>query len=245
MNYRKRKIKIFHIIWGALAIFVLLGWGFQSFYAMRISVNKMALQNKPGVMEIVPYTIDLMSDSYAMAELHEQLIENISQRPFILSYLAGLFEAHMDKNVPVFSELWQALAMSVPSLFYPQKTDRLASESEDFTHPLLGLPVFDGPNTMLTSGLNDLGFIGILIYPIAIVGLYILIYRMIFSNCPPFLSLFILSRLMYSLLYLEESLGTSVGAGLRDLAVVSLFYWVILKIQVHKLPIARFRRTGV
>lgn len=232
-SFRKKKIKIFHILGVVLAILVITGWGFRSFYAMRMSIYKMTFQQTSSVTEIIPYTLELMRDSYAMAELQEKLAENISQRPFILSYLAGLIDAHTSRNTPAFGELGLALAMTVPSLLQPQKTRDLPSTSEDYIHPILGLPVFDGPNTMLTAGLNDLGLLGILIYPVMIVGVYILISRVILSNCPPFLCLFISLRLMYSLLYLEDGLGSIVGSGLRDLAIVALFYWAILKIPTN------------
>ncbi|MFC1789202.1 hypothetical protein ACFLZE_04740 [Thermodesulfobacteriota bacterium] len=244
-SFRKKRIKMFHILGFALAILVIFGWGFRTFYAMRMSISKLAFEKRPPVIEIIPYTIDLMRDSYAMTELQEKLTDNISQRPFILSYLAGLIDAHTEKNTPFFGELRHALAMAVPSLLQPQKTRKMAPAAEDVIHPLLGLPVFDGPNTMLTAGLNDLGFIGMLLYPIAMVGLYILLSRLIVVKCPPFLYLFIVQRLIYSLLYLEESLGELIGSGLRDLAIVAFCYWAILKIPAHKFAIGRFRRSDV
>jgi len=244
-SFRKKRIKMFHILGVVLAILVIVSWGFRTFYAMRISISKLAFEKKPAVTEIVPYTIDLMRDSYAMAELQEKLTANISQRPFILSYLAGLIEAHTEKNIPFFGELRHAFAMAVPSLLQPQKTHKMLPASENVIHPLLGLPLFDGPNTMLTAGLNDLGLIGMLLYPIAVLGLYILLSRLIVVKCSPFLYLFIVLRLMYSLLYLEDSFGALVGSGLRDLSIVALIYWVILKIPAHKFVIGRFRRSNV
>jgi|GEM_PF-5469533 len=244
-KFRSRRINISRIICIGLVAPVLLVFGFNTFHAVRLTVNMMTYQQKPGVLEIVPYMIDLVQAPYAVVELNETLIENITQRPFVLSYLAGLMDAHMKKSTPVFGELEYALAMAVPSLFQPQKTLQMAPSIEDVIHPLLGLPVFDGPNTILTAGLNDLGFMGTLIYPVMIVGLYIFISRIIPSNWPPFLSLFILLRLMFALLYLEDSLGALVGSGLRDLAIVALVYWAVLKILGHRLSNESLSRSHV
>ena len=242
-NFRKKRIQVYHAVAIAMALCVFLAWGFRAFYAIRISIYKMAAEEKPPILDIVPYYFDLMKNSYALAEVHEKLIDNISERPFILSYLAGLLSAHTHRSTPVFGELRYALAMSVPSFLYPEKTSKMASASEEIVHTSLGLSVFDGPNTIITAGLNDLWMIGMVIYPVGIIVLYILICRIIPAYCPPFLSSFIVLRLIYTLLYFEESLGALVGSGLRDLFIVSLIYWIVLKIPVFRFHIGRIRRA--
>ena len=56
-------------------------------------------------------------------------------------------------------------------------------------HLLLKVPVFDGPNSIITAGLSDLGVIGMGLYPIGEVGLYIILCRVISKKCPPIYSL--------------------------------------------------------
>lgn len=238
-DFRKSRTKLFHFIVIIISTSIILIWGVRAFYAMRITVNKMAVQEKPTIMEIVPYFVDIIQDSYALAEVNEKLIQNISDRPFVLSYLAGLIAAHNKNSTPFFGELRHAIVMAIPSIFYPNKIAKLAPASELIIHQSLGLPIFDGPNTIVTAGLNDLGFVGMVIYPIGVVSLYILLCRVIIANCPPFLFLFILLRLMYSLIYLEESLGAIVGSGLRDLLIVALFYWVMLKVPSNRFSFGR------
>jgi len=238
-SFQRKRIKRFHLLGAALAVFVIIFCGTQLFFMMRVSLYKSSFDKKPSLSEIAPYTIDLMRDSYAITEFWEKQIDNISQRPFVLSYLAGLLEVHTKKDTHFFGELGHALGMAIPSFFFPQKTRELASSSEGVSHRLLGIPVFDGPNTFLTAGLNDLGLMGMLIYPVGIVGLFTLIVRLIPANCPPFIYTFIVLRLMYSILYIEEGLGAIVGSGLRDLFIVAVFYWAILK-----LPLKRFSVEG-
>jgi len=240
---QKEKFRIFYITAILLIISFIFVWGFRVFYTMRVVVNKMAAEQKPAVMDIIPHYIELIKDSYFQAEVHEGLIENISERPFVLSYLAGLFSAHYDYSAPLFGELGHSLRMAIPSLIYSQKSKGFINTSEDFTHPLLRIPVFDGPNTIVTAGLNDLGIIGMVLYPIGVVGLYVLLYRIISKKCPPFILAFIGVRLVYSLLYLEESLGSIVGSGLRDLFIVAALYWIVMKAPLNHFAIGRFRRS--
>lgn len=241
-GFLKSRNKTFHFIVILLSTSIILIWGFRAFYAMRITVNNMAVKEKPPIMEIVPYFVDMLQDSYALAEVHEKLIDNISERPFVLSYLAGLIAAQQKKDTPLFGELRHAIVMAIPSVLYPKKNTETAPASEEFIHQSLGLPVFDGPNTIVTAGLNDLGLMGIVIYPVGVVCTYSLLCRVIMTNCPPFLFLFIVSRLMYSLLFLEESFGALVGSGLRDLFIVALFYWILLKAPSRDFAFGRIRK---
>ena len=202
-----------------------------------------AAEEKPSVMDIAPHYFELIQESSFQAEVNEKMVTNMAERPFILSYLAGLFAAHYENSTPFFGELGHSIKTAIPSLIFSQKTEKLVPASEEFIHPLLKIPVFDGPNTIVTAGLNDLGFIGMVIYPIGIVGLYILLGRLLSKKCPPFLFAFIAVRLLYSLLYLEESLGSLVGSGLRDLVIVAIFYWMLLKAPINHFAFSRFRRS--
>jgi hypothetical protein len=237
--FKDKKLKMLHLICIAFLFLIISVWGFQIFYATRIALNKLSLERKPPLTEIIPYTIDLMKDSYARAEMQERQRENILHRPFILSYFAGILKVHSGKEISPFLEFRHALAMSIPSLINPDKTRELKPAGEDIIHPLIGIPVFDGPNTIVTAGLNDLGLIGVFIYPIAIVGLYLIIIRSLPAKCPPFVYAFIVLRLIYSILYIEEGLGSLVGSGLRDLFLVAGFYWIISSLPMMRSSIRK------
>jgi hypothetical protein len=240
---RKRETGVFHILLILLITSVIIFYCFRVFYAFRIAVSTMAVEKKPPTMEIIPHAVDLFQSSPGQAAIHEKLVKNISYRFFILSYLAGLIAAHHEHETPFLGELKHALALAIPSFIYSKKA-QLPPTPENFVHPSLGLPVFDGPNTIIISGLNDMGWIGMIIYPIGIVALYILLYRLVCARCPPFLSAFIVLHFLYSLLYVENSLGRWVGSGLRDLAVVSFGYWIILKLPLKQLITKRIRRVS-
>ena len=230
IKFKKRRYP--YLIAGVLSVAIIFSWGFRAFFVMRLAVEKAQFRERPPIMEIIPYYAELLQDSYAQAEINERLAQNISQRPFVLSYLAGLFSIHEQKKMPWFAELHYAITMSVPSALYHRKLQVQAASSEDLVHPMLGLPVYDGPSTIITAGLNDMGILGIIIYPMTIIGLFIVVFRFIPSNWQAFIRIFILLRLLYSLLCFEVSLGELISYGLRDLFIVVLFYWILYKIPL-------------
>lgn len=214
-------------------LFVTLLYGYRIFYAMRICIWQLSHEDKPPLTEVFPYLVDAMTDSYFRAELQEKLMENTTQRSFyFLSYFAGLLHAHERRASPALGELKYSLLMAVPSTLFQSKTRILPSSQEEISHPPLGLPVFDGANSLLTAGLNDLGLLGICVYPIGVVSLYIAIVRKMPKTWPRFVCAFVVFRFAYQLLYVEDSMGGFVGSSLRDLFIVVALCLLIFKVPI-------------
>ena len=228
-SMQKFHLKHLYIVISILIVAIFNSWCFQTFYAMRIAIAQYDYQENQSIATIAQDTHSLLTGAYTHAKIQEELIDNISTRPFILSYLAALLAAHQDNNTPLFGELLHAIAISMPSAVNPLKTYKLTSSTEEFTHPSLNINIFDGPNTIFTAGLNDLKYFGILLYPILIMLIYILLIFFIPKKIPEFIKKFIIIKLSYSLLYFEDDLNSMIGSGLRDTLLISIIYYTFYK----------------
>ena len=104
-------------------------------------------------------------------------------------------------------------------------------------HPLYGIPVFDGPSSVLVVGFDDFGFLGALIYPLGVVllfGWFNKLVGTVVRDAP--IRLFVLFALLFQLLYIEQAFG-AVFVTLRNLVIVIGAAWVL-----GRLPIPRLAR---
>jgi hypothetical protein len=102
-------------------------------------------------------------------------------------------------------------------------------------HPAFAIPVFDGPNTLVTAGFDDFGVVGAIGYPLILAAIYIVIRQITANRLPPFLYYLVAFRLIYQLLYVEQGLSAMLTVGLRDLAIITitfLFLWKLSRIRV-------------
>lgn len=219
---------------GILAL-LLLAWGFNFFMALRIAGWDLA---DASLLERsrVAWSLLVGGESSIVSE---RLSENFRSRTFILSYLAGLMDVTSPHMPALGSELLYSLRAAVPSVLMPGKTSALPGAPEDFIHPRYGIPVFDGPNSVLVAGFDDFGYFGALIYPL----LFVLIYRTFYTALQTTLRdgpvrIFALFVLLFQLFYIEQTIA-SVFVTLRNLMIVIGVAWL-----VGKLPAPRLRRRA-
>lgn len=197
--------------------------GFQFFYALRLAVESQGLE--VGIGELLRATFEILQ--HESSEVSSELASNMVERPFILSYLAA-FVAAQSTYPPLWGEeLVYALKIAIPSLLFLQKTALLPSAPEEFVHPAFGFYIFDGPNTIVTAGFNDFGLVGMVLYPILLVAIYIAIRRILRGRIPLFIYYFVMLRLIYQLFSIEQSLAGLLTTALRDLALTTLVCVVI------------------
>jgi len=224
------------VILGIIAFPVAVWFGFSFFYAMRLASYSVG----PDVplIEFLRSTFEVINNE--TPELYSQISTNIAERPFILSYLAGIVSSQSTYPPLWGKEVYYAFQTAIPSMFFPDKLILLPKMAEEFVHPAFGLPVFDGNNTIITAGINDFGIIGAITYPAIIVIVYIFILRIINRRIPFVLFQVVLFRLIYQLLNIEDSLSSFLTSFLRDMALVIGLLIVILKITNI---VSRFRIT--
>lgn len=215
---------------------LLLYFGFSFFMALRFAAWE--LGRDASLLELIRGALSQLSGTQARL-VQERLAENTASRPFILSYLAGLMVIGSTR-VPTFgAEFLYSLQMAIPSILMPGKVASLPSTPEDLMHPLYGIPVFDGPNSVLVAGFGDFGFLGALVYPLGVVLLFGWFYKFVraaVQDAP--IQVFVLFALLFQLLYIEQAFG-AVFVTLRNLAIVIGAAWVL-----GRLPIPRLARRA-
>ena len=212
---------------GAPLLLAFMLAGFYFFFALRVAGYSLGPESS--LSERVGYAARLLRHGRAM--VGPQFVENIGSRPFILAYLAGLYAAQADHPPLWGREIAFAFQTAVPSVLFPEKTALLPAAPEELVHPALGIPVFDGNTTIVTAGLDDFGAAGALVYPLALVLLYGIVRRLAVGRLPPVVYYLVIFRMLYQLLYVEQSLSGMVTTVIRDLALVTLLLLVVWKLS--------------
>ena len=214
----------------AIGLMLFLYIGFYFFYALRLSIDNLGLET--GLVNLLYATVDLLQNEFSGVGV--ELSSNSMERPFILSYLAAFVGAQSIYPPLWGEELVYAIKVAIPSLIYPEKTILLPSMVEEFVHPAFGFHVFDGPNSIVTAGLNDFGLIGVLLYPVLLVMAYAAVRRLLYGRLPSFIYYFVMFRLIFQVLYVEQSLAGLLTSALRDLALIKVGLYFICNLPSFK-----------
>lgn len=216
----------------AIALYV----GFKFFMALRLAGWQ--LGPDVGLRELISTAL-LMLGSNESQEVEAQLSENVGTRTFILSYFASLVGGGSGQVPALGKELLYSVQMAVPSLLMPGKTAGLPASPEELMHPLYGLPVFDGPNTIVVAGYDDFGFLGAALYPLGLAIFYVSFYAFVCRvTSSQSKRLFVLFALLFQLFYVEQSL-TANFVVLRDLVVVLVLLSIISSVPMIRLSAGR------
>lgn len=211
---------------GVPALLFLVYFGFIFFFALRLAVDSVG--HEVPMIELLYNTKEVVQGD--SPEVIAKLSSNIKERPFILSYLAGFVAAQKTYSPLWGQEVVYAFQTAIPSLLFPHKLHLLPKMQEEFVHPAFGISVFDGPNTIMTAGLNDFGIAGAIIYPAVLVLMYGVFLRIVFRHIPSVLFQMVLFRLIFQLLYVEQSLSGMLTSSLRDLALITGLFFIISKL---------------
>jgi hypothetical protein len=200
----------------------ILYWGFNFFMALRLSVAQ--LGREAGLMDLMQSALANLTDARATV-VQQALAENVGSRPFILSYFGGLAGISNGNTPTLGSEFLYAVQTCIPSILLPWKASSLPPSPEYLIHPLYGLPVFDGPNSILVAGFDDFGYVGAVIYPMLLAMLYCWYYSAYRSTRDATIKLFVAFALMFQLLYIEQDLSESFVI-LRNLIIIFFVIFV-------------------
>jgi hypothetical protein len=237
-SYRYSRIRVATATAYSLIGLMVLYYGFTFFMALRLAFR--GVGNDAGLAEGIGLAFSMLRGGEA-SRVSAALMENVGSRPFILSYLGGLMG--IDSNqTPVYGEgLLYSLQMVIPSLLMPGKTSLLPTSPEELMHPLYGIPIFDGPGSLLVSGFADFGFIGAIIYPIGIAWLFAFFYKTLCSLVrDPAIRIFVVFSLMFRLLYIEQSLSSNFVM-IRNLTGIVCIMWCVGKFPIFRLTPSRVK----
>ena len=155
------------IIWrkkfffSAMVVFVAY-FGVKLFFAFRIA--SWDLPDTKDAALMISSGIDVLVNS-SKYDFDYLLSENSLERPFVIKYLAQVMEMVGFGRQMSGEAIYTTVLYSIPSVLIGVK--RFATD-EELIHPKIGLVINDDPNTVLTTGAADFGWLGLLLYPILV-----------------------------------------------------------------------------
>lgn len=212
----------------AVAIIVYLG--FEFIVALKLAETAQPAGTHLGLVGAVKAAFSVMfSGGNDVASATSQVAtgnDSNSSRPFILAYFGGL----VDIRSPMMAgrEAWYSLQLAMPSALFPGKLAQLPTAVEAITHPLYGIPVFNGPHTDLVAGYDDFGDIGAIVYPLAAVCLYRGFYALVNRFVRRIdIKLFVWLCLLFQILFIQHNL-VSDFVTLRDLVIIGAGVGIVM-----------------
>ena len=138
-------------------------FGVKLFYAFRIAGWE--LDGTKDALLLFKSGIDILTNP-AKYDFDYLLSENTLERPFVIKYLAQVMEKVSLGRQLSGEALYATILISIPSALIGLKT---FATDEELIHPRIGLVINDDANTVLTSGVADFGWFGMLLFPILVV----------------------------------------------------------------------------
>ncbi len=141
--------------------------------------------------------------AYAFAARITQ--NNLQTRTFVLPFLANILDASWSKTPALGKDVLGMLQLSIPSALYPDKNvyfseEELVDLQYDFAYG-------DQPNSILTAGATDFGFIGMILYPLIIVFLSKALLNFVARWLQPIPLLFVALSFILMMLVTEATLS--------------------------------------
>jgi hypothetical protein len=159
------------IIVGLLVTVAVVAGASRFFVSMRIAGYD--LPQDASVAERVVGAWDVITHP-AQSGLNEHLQENQSTRTFVVGYVGELIEGYDKTGDSTNGDLLILnLATAMPTAIWPGKWRVIADVGSDeiACHPKMGMPPWDAANTIITEGLCDFGWTGMMLYPIGMAAL--------------------------------------------------------------------------
>ncbi len=196
----------------------------RAYMAMRISGY--TLGPNPTLSERWNGAVDILKNAERTG-LMEATAENEATRTFILGYLGELVEK-LQTRPPMWGELLEFnLASSVPTVIWPGKWRIMAEVgTEEYAcNAHLAMPFWDGANSLISAGLCDFLWPGVVLYVGLTLGLFALFNRLL-AGMPPVVRLLACFATMENLLQVEGSM-TSSFVLIRNISVLLLIAWSV------------------
>ena len=204
--------------------------GVKLFFAFRV-----AGWESPGTkdaMQLIYSAIDILNNPLRH-DFDYLLSETSLERPFVIKYLSQMIEK-ISFDRWFFGEAVHATVMfSVPSAIIGLKTFVI---DEELIHPRLGLPVVDDANTVMTTGVADFGWAGMVVYPLLVMLVLIGLMHLIRKFRIRWLDYFTQFGVLFLLLNVECSMSSYwsfVRSTLIVLAVTLAVRWFMNSIAVR------------
>ncbi|MDE2076530.1 MAG: hypothetical protein KGI91_05560 [Burkholderiales bacterium] len=145
----------------------------KAFFALRMA--KWELGSAKDTVALIETGWGILMDA-KRSGLNAELESNQRSRTFILGYPAELVQA-LEDHEPLYGQVVLLdVALNVPSVLWPGKYKVLSLGAEEaIANPHFGLELLDEANSILTTGLSDLGLAGLFVYPLVLMLSYRLV----------------------------------------------------------------------
>ena len=153
-----------------------------------------------------------------------KLAKNVGPRTGSLLPYLGMYMRNQQRTSQLGGQVAAySIQLAIPSALWPGKTafiTEYGDASEVTIHSHLGMPIFDGPNTLVTEGYADFGWLGAIGYPVAMLvlfGSYLSVLRRLLSGQ---LQIFLMLIVLSSIVAVESTL-TGYLVVFRDLSLIT------------------------
>ncbi len=165
------------------------------------------------------------------ATVSRSFSQNVETRTFILGFLAEV-ESLSYKFTPGYGRDLSAQATAaIPSVLYPGK--EILNE-EGLSNELFGTTYGDEANSVLTTGAIDFGALGMIVYPILIVGGLRILVEILSESLPTFVAVFVIIGTIGRILEPENTV-TDYFIIIRNGILFGTVVWFFIALPAFKL----------
>lgn len=228
-----------------LVVGVLCALGMSRFY-LATRTASYTLPASATLMDRLEAGVDALQRPQVY-DLDEAVRENQSTRTFVVGYLAELIEAIDATDRSTQGDLLMLnVATAVPTSIWPGKWRVIYQVGSDeiACHAKLGLPAWDAANSILTEGLCDFKWPGLLLYPLAMAAMMTLA-NLAVRRAPLIVRGLVCFATIGGLLHVEGVL-TGYIVGLRNIALMAAVTWSLhVFFQFYsQLPLVKYMRQA-
>lgn len=205
--------------------------GVKLFFALRLAGWE-SPDTKDAVL-LLKSGIDILANP-SRYDFDYLLSENSLERPFVIKYLAQVIEKVSSGKQLSGEAIYTTVLYSIPSALIGVK---VFATDEELIHPKLGLFITDDPNTILTTGAADFGWIGLLLYPVFVVLVMKFVLLMVKKANIRWMDYFVQFGVLYVFLNVENSMTqywSFVRGAILMLAMAFALRFVLNGIYIRK-----------
>jgi hypothetical protein len=141
----------------------------------------------PSIVSRISLAIDL-AQRRGPLEILGMLGNDASSRTFVIGFLSDLLDASQRSAPLLGKDMLYNIGMAVPSVISPTKLGLTPYNEETLANQQWGFAYLDEANSLLTAGAADFGLIGMIVYPILIVGVMRMVLEWLQATLPTYLS---------------------------------------------------------
>jgi hypothetical protein len=165
-RYRLR-LPVYQKVLIGIAAVVLITIASVSFLYLRFAGYEVRGNGRVSIAERLEGAYDLLHKR-TPAEILSLLGTNVSQRTFVIGFFSDLLEASQHSTPLLGKDLLYNLQLTVPSIISPDKFGIEPYDEEALVDMQWGFSYRDEANSLITAGAADFGFLGVLLYPLAL-----------------------------------------------------------------------------